>query len=280
MAVALKLLYTADLHGNEGFYRRLLGIAVKKKVSAIIIGGDLLPKTGDFTSLIEEQRRFIVDTLRALLLAFRDSNPAVDVLLMMGNDDFSINMHLFEDMEEEGLLKLLHMRVHPLAEGLSIAGYGCVRPTPFSCKDWERYDDQQKILQPGPYKPVVSTLDGLLDIDEQEWYASHPTIEDDLEQLARMSEPKRTIYVLHDPPCDTNLDLLYNGQHIGSMAVRRFIERYQPPLILSGHIHEAPRVSGKITGRIGETLCVNPGQTEAILQAVTVDIPGLKVKLL
>jgi len=170
--------------------------------------------------------------------------------------------------------------VHPLAEGLSIAGYGCVRPTPFSCKDWERYDDQQKILQPGPYKPVVSTLDGLLDIDEQEWYASHPTIEDNLEQLARMSDPTKTIYVLHDPPHNTNLDLLYNGQHIGSMAVRRFIERYQPPLILSGHIHEAPKVSGKITDRIADTVCVNPGQTEAILQAVTVDIPGYKLKLL
>lgn len=280
MAAALKLLYTADLHGNEGFYRRLLGIAVKRKVNTIIIGGDLLPKTGDFTSLIEEQRQFLTGTLRPLLLAFRDNNPVVDVFLMMGNDDFSVNMDLLEEMGSGGLCKLLHMRTHRLTEGLSIAGYSCVRPTPFSCKDWERYDDEQKILQPGPYKPVVSTLDGLIDIDEQEWFSSHPTMEEDLEQLARMSDPKRTLYVLHDPPYGTALDTLWNGQHIGSMAVRRFIEGHQPPLVLSGHIHESPKASGKITDRIGGTVCVNPGQTEAILQAVTVDIPGFKVKLL
>jgi Icc-related predicted phosphoesterase len=280
MAAALKLLYTADLHGNGGFYRKLLRIAVKKKVNAIVIGGDLLPKTEDFTSLIEEQRQFITDTIRPLLLAFRDNNPVVDVFLMMGNDDFSVNMDLLEEMGSGGLCKLLHMRTHRLTEDLNIAGYSCVRPTPFSCKDWERYDDRQKILQPGPYKPVVSRLDGLIDIDEQEWFSSHPTMEEDLEQLARMSDPKRTLYVLHDPPWNTTLDVLYNGQHIGSMAVRRFIEQRQPPLVLSGHIHESPKASGKILDRIGDTLCVNPGQTEAILQAVMIDIPGFRLKLL
>jgi len=276
----MRLLYAADLHGNLSFYKKLLAISVRKKADAIVVGGDLLPKTGEYANLVNEQRQFILNELRPSLLAFRDNNPAANVLLMMGNDDFSVHMPLLEEMEAAGLLKLLHMRVHRLGEDLSIAGYSCVRPTPFSAKDWERYDDQQKILQPGPYRPVISTANGLIDIDEQEWFGSHPTMEEDLEQLARMSDPTKTIYVLHDPPHDTNLDLLYNGQHIGSMAVRRFIERYQPPLILSGHIHEAPRVSGKITDRIGDTVCVNPGQTEAILQAVTVDIPGFRLKLL
>jgi len=272
------MLYAADLHGNPSFYKKLFTLAVRKKASVVVVGGDLLPKTGEYKTLINEQRQFITGALHPLLVAFRDSNPTTNVLLMMGNDDFSVNMPLLEDMEAKGLCNLLHMRVHCLAEDLSIAGYSCVRPTPFSCKDWERYDDQQRILQPGPYKPVISTLDGLLDIDEQEWYTSHPTIEQDLAQLARMSDPKRTVYVLHDPPYGTNLDVLYNGQHIGSMAVRRFIEQHQPPLVLSGHIHEAPKVSGRITDQIGDTVCVNPGQTEAILQAVTVDIPGYKVK--
>ena len=272
------MLYAADLHGNPSFYKKLFTLAVRKKASVIVVGGDLLPKTGEYKNLIDEQRHFILNDLRPLLFAFRNSNPAVDVLLMMGNDDFSVNMPLLEDMEAEGLCKLLHMKVHPFTQGLSIAGYSCVRPTPFSCKDWERYDDEQRILQPGPYKPVISTPDGLADIDEQVWYASRPTIEEDLEQLARMSDPKKTIYVLHDPPYGTALDTLWNGQHIGSMAVRRFIEQYQPPLVLSGHIHEAPKVSGRITDQIGDTVCVNPGQTEAILQAVTIDIPGYKVK--
>lgn len=272
----MRILYTADLHGNRAFYKRLFTIA--RKAHAVVIGGDLLPKTGHFAGLIEEQQRFILEELRPRLESFHHDNRDIAVLSMMGNDDFSVNMPLLEEMEAEGLLKLLHMRTHRLTEDLNIAGYSCVRPTPFSCKDWERYDDDSRILQPGPYKPVVSTPDGLADIDEQVWYASHPTIEEDLEQLARMSDPKRTVYVLHDPPYGTALDTLYNGQHIGSMAVRRFIERYQPPLVLSGHIHEAPKVSGRITDQIGDTVCVNPGQTDAIFQGVMIDIPGYKVK--
>jgi len=275
----MRILYTADLHGNPSFYKKLFTLATRKKASVVVVGGDLLPKIGEYKNLINEQRQFITDTLHPLLLAFRDSNPAVGILLMMGNDDFSVNMPLLEKMESEGLLRLLHMRVNPLAEGLSIAGYSCVRPTPFSCKDWERYDDEQKILQPGPYRSIISTADGLLDINGQEWFDSHAMIEEDLEELAKMSDPKKTIYVIHDPPWNTNMDTLSNGQHIGSMAVRRFIEQHQPPAVLSGHIHESPKVSGKITDRIGDTVCINPGQTEAILQAVTIDIPGLKVKL-
>ena len=42
---------------------------------------------------------------------------------MMGNDNFQVNMHLLEDMEAEGLLRLLHMRVHHLTERLSIVGH-------------------------------------------------------------------------------------------------------------------------------------------------------------
>jgi len=274
----MRLLYAADLHGNPSLYKKLFTIALK--AHAVVIGGDVLPKTGDFAGLIKEQQRFIVEELRPRLESFHDDNRDIAVFLMMGNDDFQINMNLLEDMEAEGICQLLHMRTHVLARDLSIAGYSCVRPTPFSCKDWERYDDRQRILQPGPYRPVISTVDGLVDIDEQEWFGSHAMIEEDLEELAKISDPKKTVYVIHDPPWNTNLDVLYNGQHIGSMAVRRFIERHQPPLVLSGHIHESPKASGKITDRIGDTLCVNPGQTEAILQAVTVDIPEYKLKLL
>lgn len=275
----MRLLYCADLHGNGLFWRRLLSLAAEEKAGAVIIGGDLLPKTDEVASLIGEQRRFITDGLHPLLASFRRRNPGVEVFAMMGNDDFAVNMDLLEDMEKEGLLGLLHMKVHPLAEGLSIAGYGCVRPTPFSCKDWERFDDEQRVLQPGPYGSCISTPEGLADVDEEEWFASRTMICDDLEELARMSDPRGTVYVIHDPPCGTDLDVLYGREHIGSMAVRRFIEGHQPPLVLSGHIHESPKVSGQITDMIGSTLCVNPGQTGSVLQAVTVDIPGYRVRL-
>jgi Icc-related predicted phosphoesterase len=65
--------------------------------------------------------------------------------------------------------------------------------------------------------------------------------------------------VIHCPPFETRCDVLFDGQHIGSVAVRRWIEQRQPLLTLHGHIHESPRVSGGFFDRIGKTTVVNPG---------------------
>jgi Icc-related predicted phosphoesterase len=48
--------------------------------------------------------------------------------------------------------------------------------------------------------------------------------------------------------------------HVGSRAIRAFVERHQPPLVLSGHIHESPRISSSYRNLIGRTVVVNPGQ--------------------
>ena len=50
------------------------------------------------------------------------------------------------------------------------------------------------------------------------------------------------------------------GQHVGSRAIRAFIERQEPPLVLGGHIHESPRVSTSYRDTIGRTIVANPGQ--------------------
>ncbi|MYB19288.1 MAG: serine/threonine protein phosphatase [Holophagales bacterium] len=72
------------------------------------------------------------------------------------------------------------------------------------------------------------------------------------EQAARV-EGKPTILVSHQPPHGTACDLA-RGQHVGSMSLRAAVERHQPDLVFSGHIHEA---IGQDT--IGSTRLVNPG---------------------
>ena len=62
------------------------------------------------------------------------------------------------------------------------------------------------------------------------------------------------LFICHAPPFNTPLDMVTNGQHVGSKAVRSFIEDYQPDLCVTGHIHE-----GKGEFRIGRTLILNPG---------------------
>jgi Icc-related predicted phosphoesterase len=68
------------------------------------------------------------------------------------------------------------------------------------------------------------------------------------------------VVVLHSPPRDTVCDLIATRQHVGSRAIRAFVEARQPRVVLSGHIHESPRVSGAWRDRLGETPVVNPGQ--------------------
>ena len=66
-------------------------------------------------------------------------------------------------------------------------------------------------------------------------------------------EGRPTILVSHQPPFATACDLAH-GRHVGSKSLRTAIERHQPDLVFSGHIHES---IGEDT--IGRTRIVNPG---------------------
>jgi len=49
-------------------------------------------------------------------------------------------------------------------------------------------------------------------------------------------------------------DKAYNGEHIGSKAIRRVIEYYKPLAVFSGHVHES-----RCVDKVGNTIVVNPG---------------------
>ncbi len=66
------------------------------------------------------------------------------------------------------------------------------------------------------------------------------------------SRPK--IMVSHQPPINTLNDTISTGAHVGSLTVREFIEKVEPLVCFTGHIHEAPGID-----EIGITKIVNPG---------------------
>lgn len=119
------------------------------------------------------------------------------------------------------------------------------------------------------------------------WGGSHPTpfntpsefseevIERSLERLfseAMMKGAERIVLLTHEPPARTNGDKLPFG-HVGSEAIRRIIERYQPAVNLCGHIHEAKSVD-----RIGKTKVINVGpSSEGHFAAVAIG-DGLSVE--
>ena len=60
---------------------------------------------------------------------------------------------------------------------------------------------------------------------------------------------------------------------VGSPTITRFIEKTQPLLGCSGHIHESPyQPGGKWAARVGLTLWFQPGQEGQKLHYVSLDI--------
>jgi putative phosphoesterase len=99
-----------------------------------------------------------------------------------------------------------------------------------------------------------------------------------LERALRNCHGGNLILVSHCPPKDTKIDRILTGQHIGSISVRKFVERTRPTLVVSGHVHEA-----RGTDKIGGTVLVNTGTAKSgnyarinIDESVVVDLAKLK----
>lgn len=275
----MRLVYTADLHGDIDSYRSLLDFAVARDARAAIVGGDLLPHAIKLDNAIGLQRAFIDERLTPLLETFRAGHPDIAVYLLAGNDDWAAAIRALEVLEARGLAHPLHERVYALRSdsaraagpdaALWLAGYACVPPTPFSIKDYERRDEEA--LPAFSFAMAYASWSGAIQPITPQAIAALPSIAEALAALARASDPARTLYVCHTPPADTPLDQMPRQKHVGSRALRTFIERHAPPLTLHGHIHESPQMSGRYAVRIGTTWCVNPGHNPRQFYAVSLD---------
>jgi len=86
-----------------------------------------------------------------------------------------------------------------------------------------------------------------------------PTEKEIAEGLAsaykEVESAKLKIQLTHAPPLGTNIDIAYTGAHVGSQAVRDFIEDKHPIVAISAHIHEARGLD-----EIGKTKLINVGR--------------------
>ena len=156
-----------------------------------------------------------------------------------------------------GRWEYLHAR-HSVCEGVPVAGYACVPPTPFLLKDWERYD-VSRYVDPG----CVSPEEGWRSTSVAANDVKYGTIKEDLDRLAGEGAIDSSVWLFHAPPHDSALDraaldgVMVNHApldvHVGSIAIRRFIEARQPIVTLHGHIHESARLTGRWRQRIGRT---------------------------
>ncbi len=115
----------------------------------------------------------------------------------------------------------VHGQVMDLGEGVCLASVGFSTPTPFGTPSEV---DESQICQ---------------------W--TH----DVLEQAGGFAH---VILMVHTPPRGDVVDKLPSGAHVGSPGVRALIEKYQPAIVVTGHIHE-----GVGEEKIGRSHVLNPG---------------------
>lgn len=115
----------------------------------------------------------------------------------------------------------IHARGKLLAEDIGIMGVGYSTPTPFMTPSEVSDDKLAQWLNEG-YDQVKHLM--------------------------------KLILVAHDPPFGSKAAQLPSGENVGNRSVLEFIQRVQPDICLTGHIHEA-----ESEDFIGRTKILNPG---------------------
>lgn len=270
--------FVSDLHGRVDRYDRLFEIIARDKPVAVLFGGDLLP--GGFAGLREGGQAapdFVLDFLVARLEALRArmglAYPRLFVIL--GNDDPRTVEGSIGEGAVRGVWEHLHARWSSCA-GYDVFGYACIPPTPFQLKDWERYD-VSRYVDPG----CISPEEGRRSVPVAENEIRYGTIQDDLADLFADRNVERAVCLFHSPPYNTKLDrAALDGKmvdhapldvHVGSLAIRRFIEERQPLLTLHGHVHESARLTGGWRDQIGRTHCLSAAHDGPELALVRFD---------
>lgn len=270
---ANRAFFVTDLHGKKDRYRDLFARVLEDEPPAVFIGGDLTPHFARLTSGEDFFDDYLLPAFRALRAEMNDRYPAV--FIIMGNDDpRSEEEYLFRG-EREGLWRYMHNRKSVFGT-FTVYGYACVPPTPFRLKDWERYD-VSRFVDPGCIPPAegIRTADTGEDLE-------YCTIQKDLGALTGQDDLSRAIFLFHSPPYQTSLDrAALDGVtvehvpldvHIGSIAIKRFIEERTPMLTLHGHVHESTRITGNWLEKIGDTIAINAATDQKGLSLVTISL--------
>jgi Icc-related predicted phosphoesterase len=267
-------LFVSDLHGRADRYRKLFGEIAGARPRAVFIGGDIMPHHCNPDSPEDFLRGCVLDGLEDLRGRLGGEFPRVFTIL--GNDDARWAEEPLEEASRQGLLSYLHGRGESFGRW-TVYGYSYVPPTPFRLKDWERYDVSRHV-DPGCVSPEEGAHSMPFSPDE----VRYATIQDDLRELTKSADPENAVLLFHAPPYDTDLDrAALDGievdhvpldVHIGSVAVRRFIESFQPHVSLHGHVHESARLTGSWRAMLGRTTAMSAAHDGPELAVIRFDL--------
>lgn len=277
---SINCFFVTDIHGDKEQYQKLFDLIIAEKPKAVFMGGDLLPSMLlSFKQSTEEN--FISDylTVKFRELKKQLNNEYPEIFIILGNDDpLSEEIHLL-DSEEESLWKYVHNRKVPFGE-YTVFGYAFIPPSPFLLKDWEKYD-VSRYVDPGCVSPEEGYRSIKVDVND----IKYSTIKKDLDSFTKEDDLSKAIFLFHSPPYKCNLDRAnLDGKfidhvpldvHVGSVAIKEFLEERKPLLSLHGHIHESYSITGEWKDTIGETLAFSAAHDGKELALVRFDLNNL-----
>ena len=309
---ATRVFFATDTHGSSVCFRKFINAGKFYEAQVIVLGGDITGKKvipfvrqadGSFkvNHLDREQSIAEGEQLEALKRNITDMGyyPYMTdegEVERLGGDPAAQDA-IFKDLMKERMREALQIADERL-EGTGIRCY--VQPGNDDEYDIDELFDggtgvvnpEGKVIQIDENYTMIST--GHANITP--WHCPRDIPEEQLEAMidamaGQISDFDHCIFNFHCPPYDTVIDqapqlddemrptLEMGGKPhmipVGSPAIRRAIDKYQPRLGLHGHIHES-----RGSQKLGRTLCLNPGSEygEGVLRGVIVDIEKKGIK--
>jgi Icc-related predicted phosphoesterase len=300
-----RFMFATDLHGSETVWRKFLNSAKMFQCDALVLSGDMTSKVmipiikqpggaykaslldKDYILKEEELEEFKKKCRMVCYIPYVTTPEEAE---RIGKDE-KYREDLFEKLECETVAYWLSLIPDRVPENVRIVispGNDdkfsideTIKKNPrviFGEEEVVRLDDEHEVLCMGWSNPTP--FNSPRECSEEE-------LEKRLEAVAaKVRDMKKCVFCIHVPPYESQLDLApltdknlkvvtRSGQPqmipVGSKAVRKFIEKYQPLLGLHGHIHESP---GFV--HIGRTECLNPGSEygEGVFKGYLVEIEG------
>jgi len=262
----LKIMALADVHQSENHWKMLVKAVQDNRPDLVVIAGDLLPKYDGILAQVS-----FVPQLREH--AFNIKECGSELILILGNDDNQLVIPEMIKGDDQGLWHYVADRVKEV-KGYQFCGCPWIRDYPFAYKYWVAPDSSEEVfidpVQLGPPAVINSENEIELIFDLKTYLEKKVSVTKSLEDMAsQVNILAHSIWLIHDPPVNMEFDLCATGDKVGSPAVYRFLAEKQPLLSIHGHIHEAPVYNGGIwAGKLGNTMCIQPGQPEDYLHYV------------
>jgi Icc-related predicted phosphoesterase len=307
----IRIFFASDIHGSDVCFKKFLNSAEFYKCDVAIIGGDI---TGKFIVPVydlgnhymckiggKEEILTNKEQLEKILQKIRDSGSYPYITTKEHWEaiiqDTSKMEQLFDELIKESIKRWIEYAEVKL-KGKK-AKYFIIPGNDDSYSIDSILYSSTVIINPNEKIVQLSDKFQMLSLGYSNitpWRCPRDISEEEIEEkinrlMENVNRDSQLIYNIHVPPYNSGIDLAPEldkdmkpkigpgGQlmviPVGSKAVRRSIEIYQPLIGLHGHVHEAKGFS-----KIGKTICFNPGSEyhNGILRGVLIQIENNKVK--